>query len=193
MAHGTTRARRTSGHFHAVRFYQDADGLSHIVADFLGDGLVAGQPAVVIATPRHRAGIERHMTQLSIDVDDLQHSGRLFLLDAHTMMAAFMVDGMPDAERFRRTMIPVLERACRHRTDCVVRAYGEMVDVLWKARHTAAAIRLETLWNMLANTQAFSLLCGYGMGSFYKPAVVADICRHHTHVVSARGEATPIA
>jgi hypothetical protein len=47
-------------------------------------------------------------------------------------------------------MIPLIELACRGRTDCVIRAYGEMVDVLWQAGQTAAAIRLEMLWNQLA-------------------------------------------
>jgi hypothetical protein len=35
-------------------------------------------------------------------------------------------------------------------------AYGEMVDVLWKAGQDAAAIRVELLWNTLATTHDFS-------------------------------------
>ena len=47
-------------------------------------------------------------------------------------------------------------------------AYGEMVDVLWKAGQDVAAIRLEMLWNKLAAMHDFALLCGYAMGNFYK-------------------------
>ena len=47
---------------------------------------------------------------------------------------------------------------------------------------SAAAIKLEMLWNHLANTHDFSLLCGYAMGNFYKDATIDDVCRHHTHV-----------
>jgi uncharacterized protein len=114
------------------------------------------------------------------------------MLDADDTLAAFMVDGMPDQHRFRDTLVPVIERACGGRRDCVVRAYGEMVDVLWKRGQTVAATRLETLWNMLANSHAFSLLCGYSMGNFYKAAAVDEICSHHTHVVSANGETTAV-
>jgi hypothetical protein len=60
-----------------------------------------------------------------------------------------------------------------------------MVDVLWKDGQTAAAIRLETLWNQLAQTHSFALLCGYSMGNFYKDAAAReDICHQHTHVLS---------
>jgi len=51
---------------------------------------------------------------------------------------------------------------------------------------TVAACRLETLWNTLANTHAFSLLCGYAIGNLYKDAAVDEICSHHSHVVSRR-------
>jgi hypothetical protein len=68
-----------------------------------------------------------------------------------------------------------------------------MVDVLWKDGLTAAAIKLEMLWNRLANTHDFSLLCGYAMGQFYKDASVDDVCRHHTHLVSDSGEAARLS
>ncbi|HUE89320.1 MAG TPA: hypothetical protein VMO26_24845 [Vicinamibacterales bacterium] len=77
-----------------------------------------------------------------------------------------MVDGVPDGRLFRDATVPLIERACRGRKDCVVRAYGEMVDVLWQAGHTVAATKLEMLWNELAGTHDFSLLCGYAMGQF---------------------------
>jgi hypothetical protein len=57
---------------------------------------------------------------------------------------------------------------------------------------SSAAIRLEMLWNRLANTHDFSLLCGYAMGNFYKDATIEDVCRHHTHVVDAGGASSAI-
>jgi hypothetical protein len=48
---------------------------------------------------------------------------------------------------------------------------------------------LERLWNQLAHQQAFSLLCGYAMGDFYKDSNFDDICGQHSHVVSADGSA----
>jgi len=68
-----------------------------------------------------------------------------------------------------------------------------MVDILWKEGKRDLAIRLEMLWNQLANTQRFSLLCGYTVGPFYKDAHFADVCRQHTHVVAADGTAATVA
>ena len=47
------------------------------------------------------------------------------------------------------------------------------------------------LWNQLANTRKFSLLCGYSMGSFYKDAAFEAICGQHTHVLSSEGRTAP--
>lgn len=187
-----SRITDRSGHFHAVRFYRDADSLCGIVGDFLADGLAAGQPAIIIATPQHVSGILEHLKALSFAVDELQLSGDLVLLDAEEVLAGFMTGGMPDSARFASTIVPVLEKTSRGRKECTVRAYGEMVDVLWKAGHQVAATRLEMLWNDLARTQQFSLLCGYSMGNFYKDAAVDNVSSHHSHVVSDDGLPTAV-
>ena len=171
---------------HAVRFYKDADSLGELVASFLDEGLRCHQPAVVIATPVHVQGIVQRLHARAFDVEQLQRSGELVVLDAQVTLDQFMVQGQPDAARFADTLIPVLESVSRGRRT-VVRAYGEMVDVLWKQEQTVAATRLEMLWNDLARSHAFSLLCGYAMGSFYKDAAVDEICSHHTHILSADG------
>jgi hypothetical protein len=177
--------RNTSGHFHAVRFYDSQESLCRTVGDFLGEGIALGQPALVIATPQHRDAVLRELASRSFDVDALAATGDLLMLDARAMMATFIVDGMPDAGKFSAHVPAAIERLCRGRKDCTVRAYGEMVDVLWQDGLTAAAIRLEVLWNQLAMTHEFSLLCGYAMGSFYKDAGMRDVCAQHSHVVSA--------
>src|SRR4051812_6531666 len=96
-----TAATRTSGHFHAVRFYDSKESLCRTVADFLGEGIALGQPALVIATPRHRDGILQELRSRGVDGDALAAAGDLLMLDAREVMATFMVDGMPDAEKFK--------------------------------------------------------------------------------------------
>jgi hypothetical protein len=128
----------------------------------------------------------------AFDVEQLQSTGDLVLVDADAALREFMINGMPNGTRFRHTIGPLLEKACQGRPSRAVRAYGEMVDILWKQGHTVAATRLEMLWNDLAKTHEFSLLCGYCMGSFYKDAEVRDICDQHTHVVAGSGEAARV-
>ena len=177
-----------SKHFHAVRFYQDGASLCRIVAAFIGDGLAANQPAVVIAIPSHRAGILDELRSLSFDGGRLESTGELQLLDAEDTLAAFMKHGSPDPVAFRATVGPVLQRARAVRPDATVRAYGEMVDWLWRRDETDAAIRLEALWNDLGNSYPFSLLCGYSLGNSYQQGAYEQICNQHTHVVSASGQ-----
>jgi MEDS: MEthanogen/methylotroph, DcmR Sensory domain len=176
------------GPMHAVRFYRDSDGLSRIVADFLSRSLLAAEPALVIATPAHAAAIEAQLRALGADVDHHAAEGRLVVLDAETLLSEFMVDGLPDAARFRAAITPVLAGMSADTARPTIRAYGEMVDVLWRGGHTAAAIRLETLWNMLARSRPLSLLCAYAIGNFYKTGAVDDICDQHSHVVGDMGE-----
>ena len=178
---------------HAVRFYDSDNSLAQIVAQFLSDGIAAGNPGIVVATPAHRGAILKELIAKSLDVVQLQRSNDLTLLDAQETLSLFMTNGKPNAEAFKNSMCDVIKRVCGGRPDCTVRIYGEMVDVLWQNAQQDAAIDLEMLWNQLANTQAFSLLCGYSMGHFYKDANFQDICRHHTHVVAADGQMSAVA
>jgi hypothetical protein len=174
-----------AGHFHAVRFYENKASLCRTVADFIGEGLTLGQPGLVIATPVHRDAILQELHSRGVDVDAFQAAEDLLFLDARQVLAAFMVDGMPDEALFTTHLPSALARLGRGRKDCTIRAYGEMVDVLWQDGCTAAAIRLEMLWNQLAMTHDFSLLCGYAMGSFYKDAGMREVCAQHSHVLAA--------
>jgi hypothetical protein len=181
-----------SGHFHAVQFYKDHASLCVIVARFLAEGFAKGDAAVVIATPEHGIAIEAQLRRQSVDVEGLKRDGDLVLADAGETLAMIMRNGMPDARTFRLDVGALIDRVCRGRTTCTVRAYGEMVDLLWKSDMEAAAMRLETLWNELANTHDFKLLCGYSIGNFYKGAAIEEIKGQHTHLVTDTGESATI-
>jgi len=185
----------TSGaeHFHAVRFYQDSASLAGLVGDFIALGLGVGEPGVIIATPDHAQRFRTCLSAKGIDVDAALGTGMLTLLDADQTLAMFMRDDIvPEGHRFTAAVEPILTAAAGRYPGKPVRAYGEMVDVLWKQGHTRAAIKLETLWNDLARSHRFSLLCGYAMGNFYKAAATDDICDHHSHVVTDTGDRIPL-
>ena len=179
--------------YHAVRFYENEKSLAQIVADFLAEGFAAGDPGIVVATPSQRAAIVRELVGRALDVVQLQRSNDLVFLDARDTLTAFMPEGKLDAEAFTSIMCKVIESACGGRVGCTVRIYGHMVDLLWQCGEQDAALRLEMLWNQLARTQAFSLLCAYAMGHFYKDAHVDDVCSHHTHVISTDGKRPRVA
>jgi hypothetical protein len=185
-----TGAETDSGHFHGVQFYNDPDALCRIVGAFIGEGLEQGTLAVIIATPDHTARIESYLQRRGADVDALKRVGNLVTLDADETLQLFMTDGMPNPGAFRRTLGGILTEVRHGREHCTIRAYGEMVDLLWKGGREAAAIRLETLWNQLGSTHDFALLCGYSMGNFYKGAALDEIKSQHSHVVEDQADTT---
>jgi hypothetical protein len=75
------------------------------------------------------------------------------------------------------------EVAARH-PGRTIRAFGEMVDVLWRRGQQEGAIALEELWNDLARTRSFALLCGYHLDIF-EPEVqreaLPEVFRMHSH------------
>jgi len=182
-----SQAKTKGGHFHAVRFYEDDTSLCRIVSGFIAEGIAIGQPALVIATGAHNACILDNLRTSGIDVATLEANHQLLVLDAREMLNLFMEDGLPSPERFRDVATAALQRVAGDRSQ-TIRAYGEMVDLLWKDGQSAASIKVEMLWNHLAGTHDFSLLCGYAMGNFYKDVTIDDVCRHHTHRVSDDGE-----
>jgi hypothetical protein len=174
-------------HFHAVKFYSDTDALCRIVGNFIGEGLEQGAAAVLFVTPDHAARIESCLRTRAIDVDALKRLGTLVVFDARATLERLMTDGMPKPGAFRRIVGAMLTQVHRGHGRRSIRAYGEMVDLLWKDGLEAAAIRLETLWNQLAETHEFNLLCGYSMGNFYKGAALDEIKGQHTHLVADDG------
>lgn len=170
---------------HDVQFYDDDAFLCAGVARYLIEGARAGQPLIVIATPAHRREFQALMHSRGIDPDEL-HPNDAIWLDARETLSAFMEGGRPNAELFDATVGNVFEKALTNRRYAVVRAYGEMVDLLWREGKSDAALEVETLWNKLASKYAFSLLCAYAKESFVahsRPDGIERICGHHSRVL----------
>jgi hypothetical protein len=175
-------------HHHAVQFYGSEESLFTTVAGFLGEGLVTRQPAIVIATAAHRLAIEEHLCGRLIDCVQARHNGDLVMLDAEDLLGQFMIGDEPNADLFEANVGVLVKQVLSGRGRTIVRAYGEMVDVLWKHGRSEAAIKVEILWNKLADQYSFALLCGYAMGNFYKQAKqLEDVCSLHTHVAGPDG------
>ena len=169
---------------HAVQFYQDDADLIKTASDFLSEGLKGQQPALLVATPEHRRALLERLTTNGIDIDEAQDRFDFVVLDAEETLSRFMHEGMPDGVAFDATVGSVVGHILSTRPNTVLRALGEMVDLLWKRRETEAAVRLEMLWNNLAMRHGVALLCGYAMGNFYKETVqFQEVCRQHSHIV----------
>ena len=180
--------RRKAALFHAIRLYDSEAALCRIVAGFLRESLAVGQPAVMIATPRHSLGIIAELRARELDVNALKAAGTLQVVDVEEAVAGFMVDGVPDADRFRDTTAAAIDKA-RGPTRASVRVYSETVDLLWKQGRDTVALQVEMLWNNLVRSSDITLLCGCATSSLIENASIESICRQHTHLVTSDGTA----
>jgi DNA-binding response OmpR family regulator len=149
--------------YHAVLFYADALHLSSAIGDFLADGLAAGQPLLLIVTPLHWGLIRHDLLLREFDVDRLVAARRVVVLDAQQTLDQFLIGNCLDADRFRSIVGGTL-RGIGDADECI-RAYGEMVNLLCESGRFEHAVSLELLWNALADTHTFSLMCGYAVDS----------------------------
>jgi signal transduction histidine kinase len=177
-------------HAHRVQFYDDDAFLLDELSRSIGSALGAGDAAIVIATKEHREGLARRLEARGLDITRAAGEGRYVALDAAETLSKFMVEGWPDAARFADLIGGVVARAtvAARSEHSRVAAFGEMVALLWAEGKTEAALRLEHLWNDLAQVHAFDLSCGYPI-SFFDHAgdrtPIESICAVHSHVIPA--------
>jgi hypothetical protein len=181
-------------HQHAVQFYDsDERALISNVVRYLADGYRKGGSLCVIAMARHRVAFIAGLEALGIDAQRAIDDGQFVCLDAEEMLSSFMVHGYPDALLFGETCGAVV-RACMDRAKGRgVRAYGEMVDLLWRAGKSPAAVRLEQLWDELhAKSDGFTLFCSYQIyvfgHEFHWGAVDGVLCAHSTVIPSGNDD-----
>jgi hypothetical protein len=178
-------------HSHLVQLYDaDIGALFANVGAYASEGLHAGDGVIMIATAEHRSAFVAAIAALGADPDAAVDAGRLVLLDAEATLARFMVDGQPDWALFEATIAPALRTLRERAGGTHVRAYGEMVGILWQAGQYAAAIQLETFWNRLIEAGGFDLFCAYPIDVFgdeFRSADVDGVLCTHTHLVPTDG------
>ncbi|HUQ04687.1 MAG TPA: GAF domain-containing protein [Kofleriaceae bacterium] len=168
---------------HIVQFYETDEYLAGVVSQFLAEGFEAGAGGIIIAVEAHRASILTALRSRNVDVDALSLSGRLQVLDAHETLGRILRRGVPDRRLFLEVLDRALQAATSRAPSPAVRAYGEMVDVLWRQGNPSAAIHLEELWNDAQRTRPFSLLCAYVTSSFSEEtSKIHHVCATHNEV-----------
>jgi MEDS: MEthanogen/methylotroph, DcmR Sensory domain len=176
---------------HVVQFYGHDEELAGRVADYLLGALDGGGVAIVIATAAHRRAFEARLTAAGADLAAAAQGGTYLALDAGETMRGFVTEGRIDAGAFERVIGGLITRAGEKGSaeaggSRPVRAYGEMVALLWDAGLVDAAIRLEEMWDSLGRRCSFSLFCGYPVGSVIRDGQLdafAEVCRLHSEVI----------
>jgi len=176
-------ALRPGSKDHLVMFYDAEPFLIDSVVEFIAPALKSGDRAAIVATPRHRAGVEERLLAAGVDVQTARHQGRYVIKDASRTLSRFMVAGSPDQARFEDVVRQLTADMGRGRE---VRIFGEMVALLVAQGNANAALRLESLWNQVQPKYPFSLLCAYPMREFRGNSLtplLTDACSVHSSVI----------
>jgi DNA-binding NarL/FixJ family response regulator len=177
-------------HRHEVQFYSDDAVFLDRCTRFIAAALGAGDVVAVVATESHRDSLFHQVKVEGLDVDGEIKHGRYISLDVAQTLSTFMVNGMPDWERFFEVVGGLVSAGAKagKKEHSRVAICGECGPFLWAEGKVDAAMRLEHFLNQLATIYQFDLLCAYPLNSFHgeeHEREFQSICAAHSAVFSA--------
>lgn len=175
---------------HVVQIYENDEVFLDLLNGFVGGGVAAGDSVVVIATAEHLKSLNQRLHASGLNVKQLIASDQYIPLNADDILSKFMINDWPDENLFNQVVSEVIVGA--RRGDRQVRAFGEMVAILWAKGHVGATVRLEHLWNKFCEHEAFCLFCAYPQSGFTQDASesVMHICGAHSKMIAGAGHST---
>ncbi len=172
---------------HIVYPYTDENLVAQAVYLYASAGLRDGDAVVLIMTKAHREPIDRRLIADGFDTAELQRAGRLTYLVAEDLLTVLTLNGMPDEALFKSIIGRVLEHAQKRAESHKVRAFGELVSLVW-VNNAQAAERLEQMWDGMIKHYSISLLCTYALGDRAPSALPAALISCHTdNIAQAAG------
>lgn len=164
---------------HIAQFYEHDGVLLDTLVRFVDRGLMMGEGVIVIATREHLRVLEESLSTLMIGMATNRLTETYIAFDAHEALDKFMIKRRPNDQLFLEFAMDLVSRAsARGRR---VRAFGEMVALLWARGDVDATLRLEHLWSKVCKTREFSLFCAYPKTGI--AASTADICAAHSRII----------
>jgi hypothetical protein len=169
---------------HVVQIYENDTVFLDSLAGFVAGGITSDECVIVIATEAHINALENRLKTFRFHVDELIENDTYIPLNAEETLSKFMVNGWPDENLFMQTVSTLIAKA-RSRNKRV-RAFGEMVALLWAQGHNGATVQLEHLWNKFCATEAFCLFCAYPKSGFTGDVhtSINHICNTHSKVIA---------
>ena len=168
---------------HLVQVYENEKIFLDTLEGFAGTGLLANDSVVIIATSTHLNALNARLLSQGFDLNALIKADQYIPIDAEDLLSIFLVDGQIDEKIFNSFINDIVSRAKERNGK--VRAFGEMVAVLWAQGHFAATVQLENLWNQLHGKSPFTLFCAYPKTGFTQSAndSIDIICKQHARVI----------
>jgi MEDS: MEthanogen/methylotroph, DcmR Sensory domain len=169
---------------HVLQIYENEGVFLDALTGFVGGGIDADDSCIVIATDYHLTALEKRLGSYGVKIEALVDDRRYIPLNAEETLSRFMINGWPDENLFNEAIATILQTV-RNCTDRRIRAFGEMVAILWAHGNNRATVRLEHLWNKFCNKEKFCLFCAYPKSGFTKEIAESmhHICCAHEKMI----------
>jgi CheY-like chemotaxis protein len=187
-----TQKTATTG-YHDVLFYLDDVCFLENFCRFIEAALEAGNAVIAVATEPHRVSLHEMLQAHGVGIAAAVKEGRYIPLNVEEILSTVMVGDMPDPGRFAKVAGHLISAAAKtadgkHRR---VSACGECAPGLWAKGMAEGAIRLEQLWDGVAETYGVDILCGYPVNGFQREEnkqIFQRICAEHSTVYQNEAE-----
>lgn len=173
---------------HVLQIYESDDEFIETLEGFVTSGFRNGESVIIIATAEHLRALNERLRQQQWDLFSLTLQDQYIPVLTEDALGQFMINGWPDENLFYHLLTNLLLRA--RKRERRVRAFGEMVAVLWSKGHAGATVHLEHLWTQYCESEQFKLFCAYPKSGFTEDAreSLAQICKCHSKTISSNGE-----
>jgi hypothetical protein len=167
---------------HFMQCFDEDEALVRAVGSFLEGAIERKQAAIIVGTVEHISAVERYLQGKHLNPLVLQRAGQYIPLDAAETLERICVEGRPNQKKFFEVIGGLISRA--HNSWGGVRAFGEMVNLLWQDGKKQEALELEDLWNQLAKIYPFALFCAYSKDAFDdQDECFSYACEAHSMVI----------
>lgn len=171
---------------HAVHFYPFDGALLSSLVEYFRTGLKRGDTCIAVATPNHLMSLNTALRADGIDVLEAIENGQYVVFDDASTLSKFMTNGLPDYQQFLKSVGRIISLASGRGKP--IRAFGEMVAILWEEGNLEGVIKLEEYWHDLVKEHSFSLYCAYPDARFNKSSrhkeAMNRICGCHSQAIS---------
>ena len=177
---------------HYVQICLDKASQVEILTRYIMDGLSNDEAVIAIAKTALRKAVMSNLYTLGFDMQTLKNRDQVRFFDAEFLLSDLLLDGVLEEQAFQVFVVsPVQAAKLKYRK---VRAFGEMVDILWQNGQHNSAIQLEELWNNLCKEEDLKLLCTYFLTSLDESSYdysLEHICKYHSHLIPMNNITNP--
>lgn len=143
-----------------------------------------GHAGLILAAPQTLAEIEKYALERGMNLSAVRDQGRLVMADASQWLQRCMLNDQPDPARFNDLVAGTLLMLGYGQRK--VHVYAETAALLCAQGLFEEAVRIEHVWNALAASHRFDLLCGFPIDLFNHADHATDVERirqAHTYTV----------